>query len=323
MHNNYDIEPLIISYLTGEASARELLLISDWLREDKNNERVFMQIKEYWNADVSTTVNIDYDKVLSDVTSRIRKYKSKRTLKTTYLRNAGIAAMAACLALFIYMGIGKEAPPVEIYSLISGNSTSQFTLPDGSNIVLNKNSKLTYTSLFDTEKRDVSLEGEAWFEVTKSQEKPFKVELNGTSINVLGTVFTARNVTNEPTTAILLEGSIRFEAPNQSVMLQPNQLLTYNKTSSNISITETNIETAIAWKENLIRYQSSTLGAVMAKLEESYHVTIDIKSDELRNEQVTGAFDANLNLEQILDMVKKSGSFKWKKTEEKRYLIYK
>ena len=83
------------------------------------------------------------------------------------------------------------------------------------------------------------------------------------------------------------------------------------------------METAIAWKENLIRYKSSTSGCVITMMQQHYNVIIYIQSDELSKEQMTGAFDANLNIEQLLDMMKESAKFKWKKTEEKRYLIYK
>ncbi|GAB6119137.1 FecR family protein [Dysgonomonas termitidis] len=324
MWQNNEIEQLVINYLTGEASTNDILLISDWLREDQENEKIFMQIKEYWSADVSSVCDVDYNKVYDDLSLKIKDTEPGHSPGKISLRYAAVAVAAVFIGMFIYLGFLREAQVIHNYSYISGNAVSQISLPDGTGILLNKNSTLTYNNSFGENDRYVSLEGEAFFEVTKDTGKPFIVDLNGTKIKVLGTTFNVRNRPEETfTSAVLLEGSIRFESPNQNILLNPNQELVYTKANSKINVNNADMETVIAWRENLIRYKSLSFSEVTKILEKHYNISIEINSEQLRNEKMTGAFDANLNIEQILDIMKNNIQFKWKKTNDNDYVISK
>ncbi|WP_165042788.1 FecR family protein [Dysgonomonas sp. ZJ709] len=324
MQSNKEIETLIVKYLTGEASCNDIITISDWLKSDDRNKLIFAQIKEYWQGDISSEYNINYEQTFETLLSQIKnETKSKSAVKKPISRYLQIASIAAAFIGIVYLAVfNNEKRPVKYYSYISGNSVSEFNLPDGTHISLNKNSVLTYTNSYGDKKRDITLEGEAFFEVIKDAESPFVVNLEGTNITVLGTTFTAKNRPEENLiSAVLFEGSIRFESPNQNVILTPSQQLIYNKENKSINVNPIDIESVGAWKQNLIRYKSRSFSEVAKMLEEYYNVKILINDQGLQAEQLTGAFDGNLDIDQILNIMRKNLRFKIDKENDKTYVL--
>jgi len=196
-------------------------------------------------------------------------------------------------------------------------------LPDGTEISLNKNSTLSYSSSYGEKVREVSLEGEGYFSVMKDKTKAFVVDLNGSKISVLGTVFNVKNYSKENvTTATLVEGSIRFETPEQQILLKPDQQLVFNKSENQIGIENVSTDLITAWKSHLIKYKSISFREFLDMLKDRYTVDI-VLSNEISGEQkVTGSFDESLTVDQILDLMKKNLSFRWKKEGDK-YVINK
>ena len=173
---------------------------------------------------------------------------------------------------------------------------------------------MSYSSEYGKKIREVSLEGEGFFSVTKNKAKAFVVNLNGAKISVLGTVFNVKNYKKEDiTTATLIEGSIRFETPEQQVLLKPDQQLVFNKSSNKIDMQNVSTNLAIAWKNHLIKYKSIPFNEFLDMLKKQYNVEIILSNENLGNQKVTGSFDESLTIDQIFDLMKKNLSFKWKK----------
>lgn len=310
-----EIEQIILRNLSGEASCEDIITFSDWLASSARNKENFLKIKKYWDAEVTgaklQNPEITYNKLLE----RIRKSERKDTVRKFWLKYAGAAAVAIIIGISGYwIGGQKNITPVQYYSYITGNSISSFELPDGTEISLNKNSILSYSSSYGEKIREVSLEGEGYFSVTKDRAKAFIVDLNGSKISVLGTVFNVKNYKKENvTTATLLEGSIRFETPDQQILLKPDQQLVFNKSENKIDIENVSSDLVTAWKSHLIKYKSIPFKEFLNMLKEQYDVEIILSNEVLGNQKVTGSFDESLTVDQILDLMKKNLSFKWKK----------
>ena len=112
-------------------------------------------------------------------------------------------------------------------------------LPDGSTVWLNAGSRLTYDSLYGTTLREVTLSGEAYFDVVKNPKKPFIIHTGKINIRVLGTVFNVKSYPEEQTIETsLIKGSIEVSFPSQpskKIILKPNQKLIIDKTETNAS----------------------------------------------------------------------------------------
>ena len=321
---NKKIEQIILRNLSGEASCDDVITFSEWLASSARNKESFLKIKKYWDAEVAGAKLQNPEATYNKLLDRIRKAERKETVRRLWIRYAGAAAVAIIVGITGYwIGGQRNVTPVQYYSCITGNSVSSFELPDGTEISLNKNSTLSYSSSYGEKVREVSLEGEGYFSVMKDKTKAFVVDLNGSKISVLGTVFNVKNYSKENvTTATLVEGSIRFETPEQQILLKPDQQLVFNKSENQIGIENVSTDLITAWKSHLIKYKSISFREFLDMLKDRYTVDI-VLSNEISGEQkVTGSFDESLTVDQILDLMKKNLSFRWKKEGDK-YVINK
>jgi transmembrane sensor len=172
-------------------------------------------------------------------------------------------------------------PTAVVYNTISTARGRQFklTLPDGSQVWLNAASSLRYPTAFTGNERNVEITGEAYFEVAKNEQMPFKVKANGRmEVQVLGTHFNANAYEDEEAIrTTLLEGSVRVAAAEQSVILKPGQQASIsNKSneSSQILVQTVDIEAVVAWKNGVFNFQDATLERVMRQLARWYDIEI-------------------------------------------------
>lgn len=319
-----DIEQIILRNLSGEASCEDIIIFSDWLVSSAGNKESFLKIKKYWDAEVAGAKLQDPTATYNKLLDRIRKAERKNVVHKLWIKYASAAAVAIIIGIAGYwVGGQKSDAPLQYYSYITGNSVSSFELPDGTEISLNRNSILSYSSQYGEKVREVSLEGEGFFSVTKDKTKAFVVDLNGSKISVLGTVFNVKNYKKDDiTTATLVEGSIRFETPEQQILLTPDQQLVFNKSSNKIDMKSVSTDLVTAWKSHLIKYKSIPFREFLDMLKKQYDVEIILLNEALGDQKVTGSFDESLTVDQILDLMKKNLSFKWKKQGDK-YVISK
>lgn len=319
---DHEIEQIILRNLSGEASCEDILVFSEWLSSSDAHKDSFLKIKKYWDAEVAGVKLRNPEAAYNMLLERIRKTERKRVVRQLWIKYAGAAAVAVIIGIAGYwMGEHQATAPLQYYSYITGNSISSFELPDGTEISLNKNSKLSYSSSYGEQVREVSLDGEGFFTVTKDKEKAFVVDLNGSKISVLGTVFNVKNYKKEDiTTATLVEGSIRFETPDQQIVLKPDQQLVFNKSNNKIDMANVSTDLVTAWKSHLIKYRSVPFREFLDMLKERYEVEIILSNEALGDQKVTGSFDESLTVDQILDLMKKNLVFRWKKQGE-NYVI--
>jgi ferric-dicitrate binding protein FerR (iron transport regulator) len=318
------MEKIIVRNLSGEASCEDIVKLSEWLVEKDANKQAFFQLKAYWDAELRLVSIRNKEAACEQLLRRIRK-SSHRTIHLQWLRYVGVAIIAAVMAGVIAYHQGTKQPPatpVTYYSCISGNAFSPVYLPDGTEIMLNKHSRLTYSNRYGEDTREVSLEGEAFFDVRKDTARTFVVCVGENRIRALGTTFNVRHYPEENTlNATLVEGVIRFETPQQTVLLKPEQQLLYNTQSHKASIRQVDVEVETAWKNNLLRYKSVLFTEFLRLLEKRYDVEILLQDRKLGQQKVSGAFDVDLSVEQILDMTRKSLPFHWKKEGDKYIIV--
>ncbi len=200
------------------------------------------------------------------------------------------------------MNLVLEVPLKSYYQLI---------LSDGTKVWVNAGSRLSYPVQFDGDKREVELEGEAYFEVAKSTKNgkriPFFVKSKGQSLEVLGTKF---NVSAYKTTVVkttLLEGSIALsflEIKNKPVRLLPGQQGTLTDHGFNVAQVDT--RQAIAWKNGYFLFEASDAGEAFDQLERWYDIDV-IYADQNPKVEFFGKIERNKNLSEVLDILKKSG----------------
>lgn len=164
------------------------------------------------------------------------------------------------------------------YNTMSTPKGRQFLLllPDGTKVWLNAASSITYPTAFIGKERNVKITGEAYFEVAKNPEQPFKVSINDAAeIEVLGTHFNVNAYANETDIkTTLLEGSVRIKASRNQQTMAPGQQ-TQIKHDGNISTTyAADLAQAVAWKDGVFNFDGAGLKEVMNQLERWYDIDV-------------------------------------------------
>jgi len=240
----------------------------------------------------------------------------------------------------------------EISSVVTKNGNrTKIVLPDGSQVWLNAGSNLDYNnSTFNKELREVSLNGEAYFDVTKNEAKPFIIHTKKMDIKVVGTSFNVRSYNDEKIAeASLIRGSIEVtlkDRKDQKILLKPNEKISINteeekqkglKTNEKIAIKQrpaipqivvnelkpnptNNIIAEIAWTQNRLYFEDQSFEDIAPMLEKWFGKTVIIQNQNLKKIRYTGNFE-NETIENVLSYLKLSKSFNFK-IENESVVIY-
>lgn len=253
-----------------------------------------------------------YDKLQQRLTPARRK---RNVFSIRY-----VAAVAAGFVLL--MGFGwmyySYRQPVRTLIALTDAETQCIQLPDGSMVTLNRHSKLSYPETFGKE-RIVKLNGEAYFEVSKNPEKPFRVETNGVTVSVLGTHFNVNAYSADSLIeTTLLEGSVAVSdnTDGEQVILKPNETAVYRKATGMLSMhVEADAEEEISWRQGVLTFNDTSMGEIARQLSHHFNVSIRIEGEQLRNYKLNARFKQDETLEEILDMLAPIGGFIYKKTQ--------
>lgn len=321
-----NIDQILGHILNGKASADDYVAFSQWLNEDADNKILFRQMKSYWDAEVAFSTTVSPAVKFTELKQQLLRQKRARRIKLiTHFSVPVAAAILFIVVLFTHTAKEKSVQTTqEYYTYIADQNRTTFSLSDGSKIILNRNSRLTFSNDFGKSQRKVKLQGEAFFEVRKNPDCPFIVDMGqGATIRVLGTKFSATNHSEENwVETILLEGSILFAHRDQQMILSPNQKLSLSKSGKKLAVATVNAEDCIAWKDGLIKYRSIALAKLVDQLQQRYGVAIRMTSRTLLdpNMTVSGTFRDDQSLSEILNIIAKSLPIRWTLRNNKYYV---
>ncbi len=194
----------------------------------------------------------------------------------------------------------------------------QVHLPDGTNVWLNASSSLKFPTQFKGRQRNVELAGEAYFEVTRDEEKPFKVITNRQVIEVLGTHFNVNAYEDEDfAKTTLLEGSVKVSKQDRSVLLKPGQQSVIK--GNYIEVNAVNVNTIVDWKNGRFIFKQEDIRGIMRKLARWYNIDVEY-AGKLEGLNFTGNVSRSKNLDEILRVLTLTGDVKFK-TEGRRITV--
>jgi transmembrane sensor len=233
----------------------------------------------------------------------------------SFLKIAAVLILALASTLVVYTL--QKRNQQEIQSFSTGTSKSFKLLADGTKIWLNKNSVLSYNSSFGKEKREISLKGEAYFDVVKNSAIPLFIHVGNITIEVKGTAFNVNAYSDKPYIQVaLIRGLIQVSHtadPKNSVLLKPNQKLTIpnavvNGTASKFTIEPINplaLLNETKWTSDTLIFRKEKLKDLAIQLEKKYELKIEIQSAQLKERRFSGTFTTE-TIKQALDALKLS-----------------
>lgn len=199
--------------------------------------------------------------------------------------------------------------------------TYSVELSDGTLVILNANSEMTYKTAFKNGIREVRLKGEAYFEVKKSTY-PFIIHTDGADIKVYGTKFNVDcKVQNEIRTT-LISGSVGVTPKNEKeLMMQPGELAVVDKMNGKVNVENVDVNKNISWLGSNLSYVGVDVYVLLSDIGSWYGVEFKHDSKLFINEKVTATINKELDLEKILKSMSKILNVKFIKTATNKYDI--
>lgn len=178
-------------------------------------------------------------------------------------------------------------------------------LEDGTRVWLNAVSELKFPVRFDTEKREVFLKGEAFFEVAEDAGHPFYICTPEARVKVLGTSFNVAAYSDEQQVEVaLVKGKVCFMPQwAEECILQPGQVARFDKESREVSITRENVEAIVAWRSGVFHFENMPLEHLFLRLSRWYQVEFILERPEMADMRFTGAIMKYRDLEYILRVI--------------------
>jgi transmembrane sensor len=233
-----DKDELLVKYLAGEADADERAEAELWIEAGAENRKYYEHFKLLWDESqkLAHSSVIDEDVAWNHFRERIQKEyitTTKPKINIQWLKVAAVFLLVSAAALWMpyfltrkddtrYTSAADTNTPVTILKSFTTDNTRVDTLPDGSVITLNKNTRLDYPAAFTGHTRNVQLNGEAFFNVKHDPDKPFVIKVNDVSITVLGTSFNV-NSRDGKTEVIVETGMVSVQKNDEKVTLHAGE----------------------------------------------------------------------------------------------------
>lgn len=184
-------------------------------------------------------------------------------------------------------------------------------LSDGTHVYLNSDSRLKYPIVFNGKKREVYLEGEAFFDVAKNKEKPFIVKSKDFSVKALGTSFNVMNYDDEAFAHTTLKtGKVEVCANDKKVILNPGQQA-YLK-NKDIKVKSVNVNIYTSWMNEKFNFANETLDVIMRKVSRWYNVEVFYASPSIKNYHFSGNIPKYTNISKVFELLELTTNVKFK-----------
>lgn len=320
---NPEFATLVKRYFRGQLKGDEHNRLATYLK-DRQNRAYFDLAKKEWELNPGETEPGKRNWLRVQYKIGQAKKKSNSPLsRRIWMRVASAAAIlflgllsGAVLSEFLSEDHSFSGPLV--FETPRGEK-STVTLPDGSQVWLNANSRLV-CQLFDSKSRVVELTGEAFFKVARNEEAPFRVRTSECEVEVLGTEFNVMAYENFGKKEItLMSGKINIHLQNNEQFLVPGETFIIK---GNQSWTEkSNTARAAAWVENRFDFQNVTLHELTKRLENWYDVDIDLTNPGNKNVSFTGTFKNEETIWQVLEVIQVYVPISYQRTDLRKIKI--
>ena len=303
----------IQQYFRGEASEQQILHLLDWVEASEEHRHIFE--RERMLYDVS---------LFSEQTVQRHSWRSSWKSISRWVGGvaAAVAVVAGCTWWVLQRVSSTDAVTAQTVIAPAGQQ-AQVVLPDGSKVWLNSQSILTYKSNFGAKTRDVSLDGEAYFEVAKDAHVPFNVVTESNRVQVVGTHF---NVCayhgSRRFQATLLEGCVEVFSEGQTeavARLAPHEYYREENGVGKKGVVKAGTEDI--WQDGILRFDDLPFMEVATRLEQYYGVKLVVRNEALRKYRCTGKFKVADGIDHILGVIQKDQPFDYHYSNDHKEVI--
>ncbi|HEY4785906.1 MAG TPA: FecR domain-containing protein [Bacteroidales bacterium] len=297
-----DIYHIAADYFKGRITVEDKKFLDEWLNQTPDNREMFAELERVWKLtgslqeQIEVDVNMEWSRFLENrdnIESSSGFTKSGRKLFRSPLFKIAAITIPAILivaSLFIY-NLGNSGNP-EWITIHSGNDKTEQTLPDGSEVWMNRNSVLSYPKNFKGGKRRVKFEGEGFFNVVK-YKGTFTIGTGTSEIKVLGTQFNVRYYAGEPYTEVSVkEGKVSLSSvavKERNTVLLAGEKGSLNNRTNDIVKEKNSTENSYGWLTKKLIFSNTSLEQVGKDIERYFNKKVIVTENKV-NTTFTGTF---------------------------------
>jgi len=319
-----DFVGLVAKYLGGNATDDETTRLEVLIKEDQEKLHSFNQIKSIWRLSSAPRRDFNEKKGWESITRQLPEFDSD-PLSSSKITNVirlqkNVRVMLRYAAILILLAIGTWS----VYyftskttdTLVASSEPIHLELKDGSTVSVNAQGAITIPKRFRKERR-ITLDGEAFFDVTPIPEMPFIIDANGIIVRVTGTSFNVKSLINEPLVEVaVIEGTVEIMAPGAPLThVGKGQIAIYNRTDSTLVVNQEIDPNLISWKTRILVFEDVMLEKVFSTLGDKYNLEFQLKDEKLRNCRLTATFE-NKSINDILTIIQETFGLTYSRTGE-------
>lgn len=301
------MDDLIGKYLAGEASAQEEAAVQTWAHANEANQKYLDEFRTIFDRAASIQTNLTFDEArawkklktkIDQKKDNVVPMKPSRSGRTLFYRIAASVITLVAVGIYFY----RSTAPVHTVEVVAVDKGVGDVLPDGSDVFLNKQTKLTYQYDKKKKRRIVRLDGEAYFHVKHDEKREFLIDAAGVYVRDIGTTFTVKAYPESNTIEVVVkEGEVEFFAEEgHGIRLTASSKGIYNRTTK-LFKTEQPESNALSFKTKLFTFSNQSLGDIVRDINAVYDKKLVI-GNNLRNCYLTVTFD-NEDIDEIADVI--------------------
>lgn len=332
---------LLKKFLYGYCTPEENLKVQELLKQPGIQEVMQELTLQEWNEPASSdgTANTVISSWKEKLNNRIlmgeleteEKQVNRRVRRLSFLRYA-----AVWTGLLLMSGVAvwqfKKTDHSNNIALVQKNNMQgqpvKYLLPDSSEVYLGAGSRLSYPVQFAGNKREINLQGEAFFQVKHNASKPFIIHTGEIQTQVLGTSFKVKAFDGQPLVVAVATGKVGVSSHNgeQSktlALLTPGLKITWNSKTQKAVQGTVDIYSLEQWKSGDMVFEDQPMEQIAAELQRRYTIKIDFMDRVVANNQVSGTFPSNKPVDKVMNTLAMAGKFRFETKDNKSFKIYK
>lgn len=311
-----EIEHLLSRYLFKETTPEEDRFVEEWLEK-------YEIPNDAWKKMTSSSKDEWLSELLTDIKKTITKSDKKPIVarwNSSFLRLVSGIAAAIVLTICTYLLWRTDqlkAPDSRQISLsVEKGKMETIQLADGTRVWVNANSQLRYPKIFEGSTREVSLTGEAYFDVKPNPHQPFIIHTGNVQTTVLGTAFNIKENRQLNTVEVTVKrGKVSVANGGKPIgILTKDQQLYVNLNTGINKQKQINADEVISWQSEVLLFDDITLEEAIKKLQKIYKVKIWFDNESLKKCRFSGSAGKGEKLEKILDIISRFNDASWKRT---------
>lgn len=297
-------DELVFKFLNETITPDEQKALDGWLQQSTENDRVFRHYVSLWKSTNTNGTPIDFQ--TAEEWKKIERIVTPKpkVVRLSYWKN--ITKMAAAVALLIAASFSiYQYLKNDVIEIVSREERMQIVLPDGSRCELQKGGVIRYAKSF-TENRDVTLTGQAFFDVVRDTSRPFTVTTDAAQVTVLGTSFNVKTSATGRSEVYVVTGRVRVtsrDGEHAEVDIKPGELAIVENERAVKTSTEN--ENPLAWKDHRLVFKGASIQKVVSTMQRYFDVKITVQNQGLLKCHFTSTF-SDPSLEEMIETLQAS-----------------